>query len=147
MVRKACALVGLAALLTLSACTPGEPAVPVNDRVAAANRTAEPAAGGEGEGGEGQAPEGPVVQWAGGAGIEYTQVPDSLPVGPQTFELTCESLPHNVVLEELGDQLVVECEGEGTEVGTTDVPAGEYTYYCSIAGHREAGMEGTIVAE
>lgn len=55
----------------------------------------------------------------------------------------------------VGHDVVV--EQDGTEVGRGDVitggsetvalnnlKAGDYTYYCSLPGHREAGMEGTL---
>jgi outer membrane protein assembly factor BamB len=34
--------------------------------------------------------------------------------------------------------------GDSAEV-VVNLPAGIYTYYCSVAGHREAGMQGTLV--
>ena len=54
-------------------------------------------------------------------------------------------LPHNVVFEGFqGDQVLVDGPGAGVYVETRSVPAGTYTYYCAIAGHRAAGMEGEI---
>jgi uncharacterized cupredoxin-like copper-binding protein len=29
----------------------------------------------------------------------------------------------------------------------TDVKPGEYVYYCSVPGHREGGMEGTLTVK
>lgn len=58
--------------------------------------------------------------------------------------LTSEgSLVHDVVIEEAGNTKVVEARG-GTQVGSIDLDAGTYTFYCSVAGHRTAGMEGTL---
>lgn len=37
--------------------------------------------------------------------------------------------------------------GETVEGGLRADEAGQYTYYCSVAGHRDAGMEGTLVVE
>jgi plastocyanin len=73
---------------------------------------------------------------------------DSLeaPAGEVTIRMeNPSSLPHNVSLE--GDG--VEEEGETVEKGGTsevsaDLSAGEYTFYCSVPGHREGGMEGTL---
>ncbi len=52
------------------------------------------------------------------------------------------SLVHDVVIEET-ETKVVEARG-GAEVGTVDLEAGTYTFYCSIPGHRNGGMEGTL---
>lgn len=73
--------------------------------------------------------------------------PESLSAsaGEVTIALDNEgSAVHNVVIEEEGDAKVVEAEGGASDTGTIQLEAGTYTFYCDIAGHREAGMEGTL---
>ena len=137
----------LAALVVLlAACEPGEPEVAVIDQVAAEDRAAleQP----EEEGGGEQAPvppDGETVVYEGTDTLEWAAAPGEMPAGPLAVELQCEALPHNVVYEgENNDEPVVECDGGDSQTGQQDLAAGEYTYYCSIAGHREAGMEGTV---
>jgi len=55
------------------------------------------------------------------------------------------SVPHNVSIEGRG----VEEEGRtvgqgGTSTVTADLRPGEYDFFCSVAGHRQGGMEGTL---
>lgn len=65
-----------------------------------------------------------------------------------SLEVTIEctgSVEHNIVLEGVNDDAIIaECTGGESGTGTVEVEAGSYTYYCSIPGHREAGMEGQI---
>lgn len=63
--------------------------------------------------------------------------------GEITIALTSGSLVHDVVIEEAGDTQVVEARS-GTQVGSIELEPGTYTFYCSVAGHRTAGMEGTL---
>lgn len=81
--------------------------------------------------------------------IDYEHAPGSLPPGSHTIELINDgALPHTVTIEELDDRDVVEASGGGTATGEVELEPGSYTYYCSVPGHREAGMEGTLeVAE
>lgn len=53
---------------------------------------------------------------------------------------------HDVTLEE-GESEVVHVAAGDTGSGTLTLDEGSYTFYCSVPGHREAGMEGTITAE
>ena len=61
--------------------------------------------------------------------------------------LTAADAEHDFVIDDLGAHIGAEA-GEtatgGFEVG--DEP-GTYTYYCSVAGHRDAGMEGKLVVD
>ena len=55
------------------------------------------------------------------------------------------SVPHNVSIEGAG----VDEEGKtigkgGTSTVTAELRPGEYDFYCSVPGHREGGMEGTL---
>lgn len=80
--------------------------------------------------------------------ILYAEAPETVPTGDLTFVLENQGqIEHNIVMEDLGDELVVEAAAGAVETGDITLEAGEYAYYCSIAGHREAGMEGTLTAE
>jgi plastocyanin len=69
--------------------------------------------------------------------------------GEVTIEFTNEaSLPHDVVVEQDGEDLgETERITESSTSTTVDLQAGEYTFYCSVPGHRDAGMEGTLTVE
>lgn len=134
-----------AVLLASAGCTLEDPEFSANDQVAAADRIEEVP---EGEEGEAAVPEGPVLEFAAAGELVYTSAPETAPTGDVTVSLTCESLGHNVVFEGVdGDAPIAECTGPGTETGSTTLEPGEAVYYCSIPGHRPAGMEGTLTVE
>jgi plastocyanin len=58
------------------------------------------------------------------------------------------AIPHNVVIEQEGKELAgFEPIAEGEESETAELKPGTYTFYCSVPGHREAGMEGTLTVK
>ena len=60
--------------------------------------------------------------------------------------LTSKDILHDFTIDEL-DAHVAANRGETEEGGFTAEDPGRYTYYCTVAGHRDAGMEGTLVVE
>jgi plastocyanin len=60
--------------------------------------------------------------------------------------LRSEDLLHDLTIDEV-DVHVAADRGQTAEGGLRADEPGQYTYYCSVAGHREAGMEGTLVVE
>ncbi len=53
-------------------------------------------------------------------------------------------VPHNLVIDGKGKTEVIP---NGTSDFSADLAAGEYTYYCSVPGHRQAGMEGKLTVK
>jgi uncharacterized cupredoxin-like copper-binding protein len=53
-----------------------------------------------------------------------------------------EAVPHDFTIDDLDVKTVIDPNAD-TSV-TFDAPPGVYTFYCSIPGHRDAGMEGTL---
>jgi plastocyanin len=58
------------------------------------------------------------------------------------------ALEHNVAIEQNGKEIAVsETLAEGKTSVSADLAPGTYTYLCTIPGHAEAGMEGTLVVK
>ncbi|MPZ88466.1 MAG: hypothetical protein GEU81_10400 [Nitriliruptorales bacterium] len=108
----------------------------------------EPAEGeGEPEGGAAAAEDVPedAAVFTAGQELAYTEAPSTIPAGEAEIALVLEGLPHNVVFEGVeGDEPIAEGDSAGVFTGTVELDPGEYTYYCSVPGHRAGGMEGTV---
>jgi plastocyanin len=57
--------------------------------------------------------------------------------------LTSVDILHDFTIDEL-DAHVAADRGETATGGLRAEEPGRYTFYCAVAGHREAGMEGTL---
>lgn len=80
--------------------------------------------------------------------LKFDRTEVSAEAGEITFQLTnAGAVPHDIAIEQADDIVVAEAGGGETTQGTITLDAGTYTFYCSIVGHREAGMEGTLTVE
>lgn len=105
------------------------------------------AAGGEGEAGGKE--DGSTLEIEAGAdtGLAYTSDEATAEAGEVTVEFTnAQSLAHDVAIEGSGGEQIGETEviTDGEDSTTVELEPGEYTFYCTVPGHREAGMEGTL---
>ena len=128
--------------LTLAACGGDDE---TSSTAATTSTTAETTGGGGTGGGETVA-----VAAAADGSFAFDETSLKAAAGSATFEFANPaSLGHDFCLEQ-----------DGTEVGCTDVisggdtatldadlESGEYTYYCSVDGHRAGGMEGTLTVQ
>lgn len=78
--------------------------------------------------------------------------PDGLSASAGPITLAYENpsvVTHNVALEDDAGQLLIESEDvfEASVEISADVVPGEYIYFCTVPGHREGGMEGTLTVE
>jgi uncharacterized cupredoxin-like copper-binding protein len=82
--------------------------------------------------------------------LAYTTTEATGKAGKVTVNFTNQSaVPHDVALEdEAGEQIAAtETVAEGTDSTTAELKPGKYTFYCTVPGHRQAGMEGTLTVK
>jgi plastocyanin len=82
--------------------------------------------------------------------LKYTQSTLSAKAGKVTIVLSNKSpLPHNVVLIDSSNKTLGQTPTftGGTKSLTVQLTPGTYTYYCSVPGHRQAGMQGTLTVK
>lgn len=95
---------------------------------------------------DGAAQDSGTLALVGTDGLAFEPEQATVTAGEVTVELTSEAaVQHNVVIEGvLDDQPVVEAAAGETATGTVALEEGSYAFYCSVPGHREAGMQGTV---
>lgn len=82
--------------------------------------------------------------------LAFTTDSATAKAGKVTVQFTNQSsVPHDVAIEDEGGETVGQTEtlAEGEDSTSVNLKPGEYTFYCSVPGHREAGMEGTLTVE
>lgn len=105
-----------------------------------------------GGGGDGLADDEPTVEpdvtVSGTDELKFEPTELTAAAGTVAVELQAgETVEHDFVIEELDDTRVVMVQPGQSVVGTVDLEPGTYTFYCSVPGHRTAGMEGTLTVE
>ncbi len=74
-----------------------------------------------------------------------TKVAQATP-GPIEIQMPNESgVPHDLVIE--GTDLKTPVVAKGVAKDTGELKAGEFTYFCSVPGHRAGGMEGKLTVK
>lgn len=79
--------------------------------------------------------------------LAYTTDKATAKAGKVTVNFTNSSpVPHDVAIEDSSGETIAETEvlAEGSDSTTAELEPGEYTFFCSVPGHRQAGMEGTL---
>jgi plastocyanin len=73
----------------------------------------------------------------------YVETTATATAGPVKVEMPNESgVPHNLLIE--GTPIETPVIENGVAKASGVLKAGEFEYYCSVPGHREAGMVGTL---
>ncbi|HET7445087.1 MAG TPA: plastocyanin/azurin family copper-binding protein [Solirubrobacterales bacterium] len=154
MKKAAVALLFVLAALALVACGGSDSS---SSESAPAETTTESEAGGGAEaGGEGEAEGGSegsaatVDFEAASSGLAYTAKSAEAEAGEVTIDFTNpQAVPHDVAIEDSGGEVIAETEQltEGSDSTTANLKPGTYTFSCTVPGHREAGMEGTLTVK
>ena len=79
--------------------------------------------------------------------LAYDQDAVEAPAGALTINFdNPSSTPHDVAVEDEGGTELAKTDviSESTTSTSADLQAGTYTFFCTVPGHRDAGMEGTL---
>lgn len=84
------------------------------------------------------------------SGLAYTSVTATASAGEVTVDLdNPQPLEHDVAIEDSSGEVVGQTEviTEGETSTVVNLEPGAYTFFCTVPGHREAGMEGTLTVK
>ncbi len=141
--KRASAVLAVVALsaLGLAACGGGSDN---NDTTAAATPPATTAPSG---GGGGSTVD---ISTPSGSDLAFDQKTATAKSGSVTIDFdNKQALSHDVKVEDSSGQELggTDLVSSGTANATVDLQPGTYTFFCSVPGHREAGMEGTLTVK
>jgi plastocyanin len=146
MARKRLFLLAIVAVAAvgIAACEQQEPDITTEDQVGAEQRPDEAENDDVEENGE--AADGDVFTFV-AIDLDFEEFPEEIPAGEVTFELVNDgNLEHNVTVDDLGDEMVVEAMGGETATGTVELEPGTYSFHCDVPGH-EQQMQGEFTVQ
>lgn len=82
--------------------------------------------------------------------LAYTTTEATAKAGKVTVEFNNpQGLEHDVAIEGPSGEEIGKTEliAEGSDSTTVNLKPGTYHFYCTVPGHREAGMEGTLTVK
>jgi uncharacterized cupredoxin-like copper-binding protein len=81
--------------------------------------------------------------------LAYITKVATAPAGPLEIDSKNDaSIPHDIAIEGAGvNQKGKEVQGGGVSMVKVTLKPGKYQFYCSVPGHREGGMEGTLTVK
>ena len=105
--------------------------------------------GGEAEGGSAGSASALDIE-AASSGLAYASTSASAKAGKVTVDFTNpQPVPHDVAIESSDGEVIGQTEttAEGSDSTEVELEPGTYTFFCTVPGHREAGMEGTLTVK
>lgn len=90
------------------------------------------------------------ISTPGGSTLAYDQKSASAKAGSVTIDFdNKEALQHDVAVADSSGKVLGQTDlvSSGTANTTVDLQPGTYTFYCTVPGHKEAGMEGTLTVK
>jgi plastocyanin len=137
-------VVAALAVVGLAACGGGSND---NSTTAASTPTSTTGAGGGAGAGGGSTV---AISTPGGSTLAYEQKSVSAKAGSVTVNFdNKEALSHDVAIADSSGKVLGQTDlvSSGTAYATVNLQPGTYTFYCTVPGHRDAGMEGTLTVK
>jgi plastocyanin len=107
---------------------------------------AEEGGGSEKGGGEASGPGGTLEVVANESALAFEEESLETKAGKVTIDFTNpSSIGHDVAIEKDGEEIGgTEVISDGEDSTTVELEPGDYVFFCTVPGHREAGMEGPL---
>lgn len=84
------------------------------------------------------------------SGLAYATESATAKPGKVTVDFTnVQGIAHDVAIEDTEGEVIGQTEiiAEGSDSTEVELKPGTYTFFCTVPGHREAGMEGTLTVK
>ena len=142
--RRVSAVLVVAALAVVGLAACGGSSNDNSTTAASTPASTTPAAGGAGGGSTVD------ISTPGGSTLAYDQKSVSAKAGSVTIKFdNKEALQHDVAVADSSGKVLGQTDlvSSGTANATVNLQPGTYTFYCTVPGHKEAGMEGTLTVK
>jgi plastocyanin len=144
--RRASAVLAVSALAVVGLAACGSSSNSNSTTAAATPTQTAPAAGG-GAGGGGSTVD---ISTPSGSSLAFNQKTVSAKAGNVTIDFNnAQALQHDVTVADSSGKVLgaTQLVSSGTANTSVSLTPGTYTFYCSVPGHREAGMQGTLTVK